>query len=325
MWVLPGKSRSLRSREAIAPARAVLAVYAETARGAAAVLLVLAGVTKSVVVGERGFLVLSLVDVLTAPSATLLALVEIVAGLWLAHARRRHVTWAFAVVYALFAVVAFAAFARGERSCGCFAFLAIPPKVQSMVDLAVAIGLLLSGRGAGCSCRPSVLARQVLCWAVLGTGIAMLFARPDVSLSGLLGSRLYVRVESLVDDPFPLELVEPIWGDVDQLHRGRWLVVIGSPDCPRCHRWLHALAQDRPKRRWRLAFWATSLGGADSWPVPNGTEVMVQSSTSVAVVGRLPALVYLEDGRVVWVRHSLSYSSVHMQHGDKIQMVSEVQ
>ncbi len=86
--------------------RAGFAALARVAQPAGAALLVFAGVAKLLAIGQHGFVRLPVVGIVSAPLATSIAVVEVVAGLWLAHAGRRRVLRVFACLYGLLALLA---------------------------------------------------------------------------------------------------------------------------------------------------------------------------------------------------------------------------
>ena len=288
--------------------RAGFVALARVAQPAGAALLVLAGVAKLLAIGQRGFVRLPVVGVVTAPLATSIAVVEVVAGLWLAHAGRRSVLRIFACLYGVLALLAFASFVTGEEECGCFGDFSLPPVAQGLIDALVAVGLSGSGRFVGSLRGRLQLVPVTLCWAVVGAGIVTLATTPSVDGAALAGQRQYLRIESLVGRTFPVELFEPVRGRTRSLTQGWWLVVVGSSDCVACKRLLSAARQRIRHTEWKLSWcvadrdWSPAAAAVRQLPE---VVVVIRPSPSLTLVGNLPVVLAARAGMVVGMAHGV--------------------
>jgi hypothetical protein len=239
---------------------------------------------------------------------------ELLFGLWLLGGLLPKATWTAALTcFSLFTCVSFYKALSGHATCGCFGRVQVNPWYTTTLDLTVVLSLLRwRPRGLLFSFHDFTFARSsgiLAVWFCFGlpAAFAMGSYRP-ASLSDvgdILGNDKIVVLEpeKWIGKRFPL--FEHI--DIgDDLHEGKWLVVLYHHDCPKCH---EAIPKYEEQARRAVGDPAVPRVALIEMP-PFGTEdTLALSPNSPCRQGRLnedkewfvetPAVVLIESGRVV--------------------------
>lgn len=241
------------------------------------------------------------------PFLSAAVVVEMLLGLWLISGwSQRTVGWIACACFSLFAGVAWWKMRGGEPSCGCFGRVAVKPWVSLAIDLSaipVSLWLALGPQ------RPQRFSGRVQ--LMVGVAALALLGLPAFVKMAFYGPAGRPDVKKIVLDPAkwpgkPWLLGQYIdaWPD---LSRGRWVVVMYSPDCEECQPTLKAygeLAQTWKSagRAERIALIATT----EADPIDGFPDL----SKTPALRGRLdvpvgvhwyipsPTLVVMTDGQV---------------------------
>lgn len=289
---------STKERLAIPPDRAAVVFFV------LGLLLIAAALLKSIAIAQ---------STATASLAQYMVVAfELSAGFWLVLSGRALAKWYFAVlVFSLFAMVALTKLWLGLADCGCFGVLAISPRYAAVIDLGVVTVLFAIRITPGSSNVPPPMRR--LSSLSVRTGIAALsvvllgllvvpmvaansirkFAANEGLIGLTVGGTVYLQPENWPGERFPLLglLTE---GEV--LEHGKWIVVLGNPECDRCLDAIKRLEARHDSEARLAVVWLTNgsakaLGVEERWL---SLEVAPGSRFSA----RTPVIVFLNSGAV---------------------------
>jgi len=208
--------------------------------------------------------------------------------------------------FALFAIVSAYKLIIGERSCGCFGSLHVPPAVTFALDCVMVAAFAVCRPPAEerkpISMRKALIAGSAALTVMIAVAVAVTFGREALLAraggSVRVGGVVILEPEKWVGRAFPLLSEIDVAGE---LSRGRWEVLLYHHDCPACR---EAIARYQAKQR---AKDEAKVALIELPPYAPAGESAV-SESSQFVLGKLsdrqewfvttPAVISLRDGVV---------------------------
>jgi hypothetical protein len=243
-----------------------------------------------------------------------LATAEILFGCWIISGLYPRLTrWLTALCFLVFFGSSLTKALSGEANCGCFGPVPINPWVTAAVDGFV-LATLFWIRPVE-NARPNRRHWAVFTLLSAGSGaviaVVLVFAQP-VRLSasgGEDGAIDVLRPEEWVGRPCPL-IGQIDMGD--RLSEGDWVVMLHRPGCEACRNALplfeaRATVQTKPPNavRWALVE-VPEEGVSSAETVRHGLLLNGRLRGTKRWVVRTPVILYLRDGVVTQVTHSLT-------------------
>lgn len=234
-------------------------------------------------------------------------LFEMVLGLWIiTNVAPRATKRLVASLFAIFAAVALYKAIAGEKSCGCFGELNVPPGATFVLDVALAS---LAALGSLPSTTPRETSRRrrlkigafLLVALLLSIAVFARVTRRDADVVVLetreqfvpAGSVVLIKPELWLKKECPLI---PYCVDGERLKRGRWILALYSSQCDACQKALESASQLARKNETQSAI--VDLRANSTPPSLPFVDYAGSLSDEHAWLASFPCVLELNDGVV---------------------------
>ncbi len=233
---------------------------------------------------------------------------ELFFGVWLIYGFHRKITWVASVLlFSLFASVSAFRFFSGEKSCGCFGTVEIPPLGTATFDAAVVALLFLFRPVSERNEQPSVsnLASFAFSWLVLSVpvvGVLLFsnFARVDASGAVVGHGRIVVlEPEQWIGKPCPILRHFVTSQNISQ---GKYRILLFRDQCEKCHAVLSDWRNLPPSEGWETVLINVSASAPpETLEIPNDWSTGELSRRYTWAVAT-PVILHVDGGVVQFVK-----------------------